>query len=325
VLAPLLLCAGQVGAHKAPPLAVVTGANVGIGFHVAGQLAAKGYHVVLGCRNRARAEEAIARLRTRFGEETHVEFSLLDLGSFNSVQQFAAGLLSSHQKLDLLVCNAGLNSASAPQEPNQQLTVDGVDLIYQTNFLSHLLLILLLLPLLKAAQGRVINISSVMHRSASTDKFQLVDQVRSPYVSLYGLSKLSQILVGTALHRRYGEEVSFHCVNPGGVASDIWRDYPAWKRRLLSLLLMSPAAAAETVVASCLCEEGRAPSRPRYWNGYCGAGRHTFFEYWSPLRAGTMLVPSEPSLDACNNELAEEVWRQSATILREKVDFVPSE
>jgi len=308
-----------------PPLAVVTGANVGIGFHVAGQLAAKGYHVILGCRNHARADEALARLCTLCGTEARLEFSFLDLSSFDSVQQFAAELLSSCKSLDLLVCNAGLNAASAPQEPNEQLTLDGVDLIYQTNFLSHLLLIFLLLPLLKAVRGRVISTSSVMHRAASTDKFQLVDQERTPYVSLYGLSKLAQILMGTALHRRYGEEVSFHCFNPGGVASDIWRDYPVWKRRLLSLVLLSPASAAETLVATCLCEEGRAPSRPRYWNGYIGAGRHVFFEYWSPLRAGKTLVPSQPSYDACSDELADKVWRQSAAILREKAGLMLNE
>lgn len=308
--------------QKPPPLAVVTGANAGIGFHIAGQLAAKGYHVVLGCRSRARADEALARLRKLFGEEAQLEVSLLDLSSFASVQQFAAGLLGGRRALDLLVCNAGLNSASAPQEPSEQLTRDGADLIYQTNFLSHLLLILLLLPLLKAARGRVISMSSVVHRAASTDGFQLVSEVREPYVSLYGLSKLAQILTGTALHRRYGEEVSFHCVNPGGVASDIWRGYPAWKRFLLSLVLLSPGSAAETAVAACLCEEGRAPSRPRYWNGYRGAGRHALFEYWSPLRAGAALVPSEPSHDACNDRLAEEVWRQSVTILREKAGFM---
>merc|ERR1712129_561362 len=92
----------------------------------------------------------------------------------------------------------------------------------------------------------------------------------------------------------------------------------------VSILVGLPrtSGAATPPGSACFCEEGRAPSRPRYWNGYCGAGRHTFFEYWGPLRAGTTLVPSEPSYDACNDQLAEEVWRQSATILREKAGFM---
>eukprot|EP00913_Durusdinium_trenchii_P003847 g3562.t2 len=118
------------------------------------------------------------------------------------------------QRLDLLVCNAGMNSASAKQErmerrvlpvrhhsgrrgrgqaePSEQLSEDKVDILYQTNYLSHFLLTLLLLPLLRRARGRVISVSSVVHRSASLEDFDRTRAVREPYASLYGLSKLAQ-------------------------------------------------------------------------------------------------------------------------------------
>lgn len=254
------------------PLAVVTGANTGIGFHVASRLAVQGYHV-LACRDQTRGDAALGRLRDLHGQEASVEVELLDLSSFASTRAFAARLGARRRALPLLVCNAGLNSASVSSAPEAQLTGDGVDVLYQTNFLSHFLLVLLLLPLLRAARGRVISVTSCVHRSAATDAFGLVRLVREPYLSLYGLSKLAQILASYELHRRFGDQVAFHCVNPGGVASDIWRNYPAWQSLLFKALLMDADTAARVVVKACLCEEGRAPAPPAYWNGYQGASR----------------------------------------------------
>jgi len=296
------------------PLAVVTGASTGIGFHTAGQ-AVKGYDVVCACRNPTRAKEVTQSIRDWYGKgrPLSVEFRELDLASFASVQTFAAGMVARAQPLDVLVCNAGVNSALVPQEPENQLSQDGVDLLYQTNFLSHLLLVLLLLPLLRAAYGRVLSVSSVVHRGASREHFRLIKSVREPYTSLYGISKLAQILATHELHRRFTRRnlVSFHCVNPGGVSSDIWRDDPGWKQLLFKGVLATPETAAQTVVRAAECWDGRPPASPRYWNGYMGAGKLSAFEYWSPWSARARLVESEPSLDARDPELARQVWEES--------------
>ncbi|CAE8605755.1 unnamed protein product [Polarella glacialis] len=302
------------------PLAVVTGANTGIGFHVAGQLASRhGYHVILACRSLPRAEAALEAMRQQYGEVS-AEIQVLDLASFSSVRSCASSIASRHGSLDLLVCNAGLNAASVPQGSEGQLTEDGVDVVYQTNFLAHLLLVALLLTPLQSAEGRVVSVTSVIHRSVSPVDFELARTIREPYVSLYGLSKLAQILAGLELHRRYGsssaERVAFHSVNPGGVASDIWREYPAWQRWAFRAMLASSERAANTVVAACVCDEGKLPARPMYWNGYFGASRSSAFEYWSPVPAGSSLVPSRPSDEACDRQLAQQLWDHSMAIFR---------
>jgi len=300
----------QMAAAAGPkPVAIVTGANTGIGFYTAEELSGRGFHVILACRSLDRAANALEAAQLRGS----AELKRLDLSSFASVQDFASSM---DRPIDLLVCNAGLNSASANQEPEGQLSVDQVDVLYQTNYLSHFLLTLLLLPLLRRARGRVVNISSVVHRSASLDDFEITCKVRQPYVSLYGLSKLAQIVSSYALHARYGEEVSFHCVNPGGVASDIWRSYAGWQQKVFSAILISPATAASTVVAACTTTDGAAPAKPRYWNGYLGADRSALLEFWSPFPARERLVESQPAQDHQDPKLAEQLWLQSLAEIR---------
>eukprot|EP00927_Polykrikos_kofoidii_P049463 TRINITY_DN43506_c0_g1_i1.p1 TRINITY_DN43506_c0_g1~~TRINITY_DN43506_c0_g1_i1.p1 ORF type:complete len:361 (+),score=47.97 TRINITY_DN43506_c0_g1_i1:56-1084(+) len=308
----------MVETYRQRPLAVVTGANTGIGFHVAKQLVERSFHVILACRDVGKAEKTVSELQRLFGEGATVELQQIDLSRLASVRAFSDCLGKQHQKLDLLVCNAGINAASAPQELPAQLTEDGVDVVYQTNFVSHFLLTLLLLPQLRAARGRVVSVSSVMHRGASLADVSFTRRRREPYVSLYGLSKLAQIVMGAELYRRLGKDanVAFHAVNPGGVASDIWRNYPGWQRWLFGIVLASPETAASTVVEACTCEEGQAPCQPKYWNGYRGAGHLSVFEYWSPLAARQSLVPSDPSHEAMDVEIAKRIWDESMEVFR---------
>jgi len=297
------------------PSAVVTGANTGIGFHVAGQLAARGYDVVLGCRSLERAEEALQRMKADYGGNLSLRVLKLDLSSFASVQTFAKEF-ADVSSLDLLVCNAGLNAHSVPQGVDEQLSEDGVDRLYQTNFLSHFLLVLSLLPQLRSARGRVVSVSSIMHRHASSEHFALVSKKREPYISFYGLSKLAQLLQNLEFHRRFGRDVAFHAVNPGGVASDIWRNDPAWLRTVFWAMFASPATAATTIVEMCVCQEGAAPAAPLYANGYRGASFLPVCEYWSPCPARKNVTAGRPSSDALNTDLAKQLWDESIVALR---------
>mmetsp|Transcript_55580 Transcript_55580/g.156459 ORF Transcript_55580/g.156459 Transcript_55580/m.156459 type:complete len:328 (-) Transcript_55580:44-1027(-) len=298
------------------PLAIVTGANTGIGLHTAGQLAQSGHHVILACRSEARAREALRRLYQRYGAGISLEVRHLDLAVLESVRSFASEVAGGHASLAVLVCNAGLNSASAPQDPDKQLTADGVDLVYQTNFLAHFLLTLLFLPMLSAARGRVVSITSVFHRGADIAYLDLIKTTREPYVSLYGLSKLAQILMNGELHGRFGVAlgVDFHSVNPGGVSSDIWRQYPRWQQWLFAFIMASPETAARTVLKACLCKEGQSTA-PKYWNGYYGAGRLSLMEYWSPVPARDSLIPSEPETSTNNPVIARQFWDRNVGAL----------
>eukprot|EP00933_Yihiella_yeosuensis_P035416 TRINITY_DN28968_c0_g1_i1.p1 TRINITY_DN28968_c0_g1~~TRINITY_DN28968_c0_g1_i1.p1 ORF type:complete len:325 (-),score=60.85 TRINITY_DN28968_c0_g1_i1:342-1316(-) len=304
-------------------VAIVTGANTGIGFHVAGELASGKhgaqhiYHVILACRNQERADEALQQLKVQYGEGVSAEVQLLDLASFASVRHFAAEFLKRRHRLDLLVCNAGINSASCPTDPDKQLTGDSVDLLYQTNFLAHLLLTLELMPCLSDTSGRVVSVTSVMHRSATLAQLQLVRKVREPYESLYGFSKLAQIAAGFELNKRFGSKVAFHCVNPGGVSSDIWRDFPTWQRWAMSAVFASCKRAASTVVRICICSEGRVPAEPMHANGYLGAGRFGAFEYWSPWSAADRIILSAPSEESADSKFGQKLWEESIKAFRD--------
>jgi NAD(P)-dependent dehydrogenase (short-subunit alcohol dehydrogenase family) len=139
-------------------VAVVTGANTGIGLETARALASRGAHVVLACRSRERGEEALRSIGADrpAGE---VELLLLDLASLASVRAFAQAFSARHQRLDLLVNNAGI------MVPPFGRTEDGFELQIGINFLGHFALTGLLLDRLRNGSGaRVVTVSSIAHR-----------------------------------------------------------------------------------------------------------------------------------------------------------------
>ncbi|PNW78437.1 hypothetical protein CHLRE_09g397400v5 [Chlamydomonas reinhardtii] len=144
---------------------LITGANGGIGFEVAKQILAKGHNIILTCRDASKAEKAVALLEpTAKVSGGSVEYAILDLANLDNVRLGATSLLNRHPKLDVLVANAGVMSNAPPGAPLQR-TVDGQELTLQANHLGHFLLIHLLLPaLLAAPAGRVVVVSSELHR-----------------------------------------------------------------------------------------------------------------------------------------------------------------
>jgi NAD(P)-dependent dehydrogenase (short-subunit alcohol dehydrogenase family) len=146
--------------------ALITGANSGIGYYTALELARKGAHVVLGCRDKSKGEAALAQLRAEIPEAS-AEVALLDLASLASVRAFAEAELAKEFPLDLLINNAGVYA------PKRRLeTVDGFELQFGTNVLGHFALTALLLPaLIRAVQSpadkpRVVTVTSIAHKRA---------------------------------------------------------------------------------------------------------------------------------------------------------------
>ena len=136
-------------------VAVVTGANTGIGYETALRLAQEGATVVLAGRSLAKLTDAAGRIRAQLPFST-VEVEVLDLASLESVRKFAAAFLARHGTLDALINNAGVSAI-----PERRETADGIEQILQVNFLGHFLLTSLLMPALRAAAApRVINVSS---------------------------------------------------------------------------------------------------------------------------------------------------------------------
>lgn len=138
--------------------AVITGANTGLGFETAAALAAHGAHVVLAVRNLDKGKQAAARI-TEATPGAEVELQELDLTSLASVRAAAAQLKSDHQRIDLLINNAGVMYTP------RQTTADGFEMQFGTNHLGHFALTGLLIDrLLPVAGSRVVTISSVGHR-----------------------------------------------------------------------------------------------------------------------------------------------------------------
>ncbi len=175
---------------------VITGANSGIGFCAALELARAGSEVILPARTAAKAEEAVARIRNEV-PNAKVEAELLDLADLKSVRAFAAR--ASVKPLNLLVNNAGVMAL-----PQREVTVDGFERQFGTNFLGPFALTGLLLPaLLRTSDARVVTISSGMAEQGKIDFDNLQSEKSySPMMGAYALSKLADLMFTLELQRR---------------------------------------------------------------------------------------------------------------------------
>lgn len=209
-------------------VAVVTGANTGLGFETARLLAERGASVVLAVRDTAKGALAAARIN---GD---VSVRELDLTSLESVRAAAAGLHATHQRIDLLINNAGVMYTP------KQTTTDGFELQFGTNHLGHFALTGLLLDLLLPVPGsRVVTVSSVGHRIRAAIGFDDLQWQRSySRVAAYGQSKLANLMFTYELQRRlaaHGTTVAV-AAHPGVSNTELVRNAPAVVRRPITLL-----------------------------------------------------------------------------------------
>jgi NAD(P)-dependent dehydrogenase (short-subunit alcohol dehydrogenase family) len=205
-------------------LAVVTGANTGLGFETAQALAARGASVVLAVRNVEKGKQAAARIAAAAPGAT-VTVQELDLSSLDSVRTGAAGLRAGHPRIDLLICNAGV------MYPPKQTTGDGFELQFGTNHLGHFALTGLLLDQLLPVPGsRVVTVSSVGHRMRAAINFDDLQWERSySRVRAYGQSKLANLMFTYELQRRLAAAGTTIAVaaHPGFAATELMRHTPA--------------------------------------------------------------------------------------------------
>lgn len=181
-------------------LALITGANSGIGFHTALQLARAGCGVILACRDTAKAEAARARVLAAIAG-AEAEVLELDLASLSSIHAAADAFLASDRKLDLLINNAGVMAL-----PQRRLTCDGFEMQLGTNHLGHFALTGLLLPALlhpsPRGEHRIVTVSSIAHRGATMEFSDLQwERAYQPWPA-YRRSKLANLLFGFELQRR---------------------------------------------------------------------------------------------------------------------------
>lgn len=270
-------------------VALVTGANTGIGRITARELARRGADVFLATRSLPRTQpvlDEIAQLTGRPG----AHWLELDLADFASVRACAERFLATGRPLHLLVNNAGLGG-------QRGLSRDGLELTFGVNHMGHFLLTRLLRErLVVSAPARVVTVASRAHQWAPGLDW---DELRRPTRSLTGIreymvSKLANVLFSAELGRQLaGSGVSSYAVHPGVVDTEIWRQVPRLLRPLLKLRgLRGPEQGALTTLYCAL----QAPQQE--------TGRY--------YADSALKIPSKLAQD---QRLAAELWRFSEQIL----------
>ena len=204
-------------------IAVVTGANIGLGYETALALAGKGCTVVLACRNAAKADAARAAILAQH-PKARIECLTLDLGSLKSVRAFAAAYKKRHATLDLLINNAGI------MMPPYTLSEDGFESQLAANYLGHFALTGLLLPLIiKTPNARIVSLSSLAHKWSGIRFHDLNATRRYDKRLAYGQSKLACLMFAYELQRRLtkaGCATLSVAAHPGVSATNLFQHLP---------------------------------------------------------------------------------------------------
>jgi len=255
--------------------AVVTGANSGLGFQTALELARHGARVMMACRDQGRGAQAVDRVRA-LAPGAEVELGLLDLADLASVRRFTGELGDRREGLDLLVNNAGVMAI-----PHRR-TADGFEMQLGTNHLGHFALTGLLWPLLAARPGaRVVTISSIAHRAGWISFGNLQRERRYERWTAYGQAKLANLLFAFEVQRRAD-------------AADV---------DLLSMAAHPGYAATKGPSRNNLNSWGhdRCPDRAHNCSSYCGTGPN--LQAVGPQMSGARL--SARLFDAANRVFAQ--------------------
>jgi len=243
-------------------LAVVTGANGGLGFETARVLATRGASVVLAVRDIEKGRRAAARI-VDAAPGANVMVQPLDLASLDSIHAAADELRAKYPRIDLLINNAGV------MFPPKQATRDGFELQFGTNHLGPFVLTGLLLEQMLSVPGsRVVTVSSILHGILARINFDDLQGERSySRVAAYGQSKLANLLFTYELQRRLSSAGTTIAVaaHPGLVDTELTRNSPAIAAFLYRLMSQTPAMGALPIL--------RAATDPAVLGGqYYGPG-----------------------------------------------------
>lgn len=275
-------------------IALVTGASAGIGLETALGLARAGFHVIMAGRDAGRTAQARADVARR-SRSDRVETALADFASLDSVRALAETVLARHDRLDVLVNNAGIIA------PRYQLSQDGYELTIAVNHLAPFLLTNLLLDRLresasKAAPGRIVNVASQSHRSGRLDLGTWMNPAGWTPLRAYSCSKLCNILFTRALARRLaGSDIVAASLHPGIIATKIGDSAGlaglGW--RLAKPFFSSPEKGARTTLFL-----ATTPDPKPYHSAYLIDSK-----------------PAYPHPAALDEAMAERLWAESARLV----------
>jgi len=280
--------------------AIVTGANTGIGYITAKELAKMGANVIIACRDPQRSSDALARLKSETGND-NIEALPLDLNSLASVRSFAKEFQQRNQPLNLLINNAGIMAL-----PERQTTEDGFEKQIGVNHFGHFLLTTLLLDdLKKGVPSRVVNVSSEGHKLARFDLENLQFEKPGSYGSwtAYGNSKLANILFAAELQKRMtaeGVDVSAFSLHPGVIKTELGRNMTGvvkfLNKTVAPLFLSTPEQGALTTLF-CAVRPEALDNKGKYFSKCAVAST------------------SGPGRD---QKLAEDFWKLSEELVKQK-------
>ncbi len=291
-----------------PPLsgrtAVITGATGGLGYETALALAGAGAPVVLTGRNDAKGRDALERIHRQV-PDAKISYETLDLASLASVADFAARFAVGHRSLDLLINNAGVMAL-----PKWQQTSDGFDMQFGTIYLGHYALTAHLLPLLRRGnQPRVVNLSSLAHRSGTIDFDDLQGAKSYNPFKAYCQSKLAMLMFALELQRRSnaaGWGLMSNAAHPGYALTDLIANGPGTSGLMGYLGRLLQPFASHSAAAGALPTLFAATSPAAKAAGYYGP--NGFYELKGPP-APARIMPR-----AKDAAVAARLWDVSATL-----------
>jgi NAD(P)-dependent dehydrogenase (short-subunit alcohol dehydrogenase family) len=278
------------------PIAVITGANSGVGFHATRHLAEYGWDVVMVCRSEERGIEARTSVTEEYPDAS-VDLLIHDLASLDDVVALS-DRLRELPRLDALVNNAGL------YRPSLEHTADGFETTMGVNHVAHMLLTLRLQSHLRRPGTRVVNVSSEGHRHGRLRRAPLDDILRGRRtkfrgVQAYADSKLANVLFTREIVRRWSPDgaVSF-ALHPGVLSSRIWDNTRGVARGLSFLIrpFMDDPEVGGRATAACVTDDGLAEDD----NG-------AYLKKFD-------IVEAAP--DAHDDELARELWQVTEEAIR---------
>jgi NAD(P)-dependent dehydrogenase (short-subunit alcohol dehydrogenase family) len=197
-------------------IALVTGANSGMGKATIAALADKGIHVVMACRSKERGLQAYKEITQNV--ERDVALMLCDLGDMNSIRSFTDEFKQRYTYLDILINNAGVISL------DRRETKDGLEEQFGVNHIGHFLLTLRVLPLIRTG-GRIVVVTSGAHKQGKIDLEDIELKKGFNVISAYGRSKLANVLFTRELALRLKDRgITVNCCHPGAVATQMGVD-----------------------------------------------------------------------------------------------------
>jgi len=279
-------------------IAIVTGANTGLGFETAKAFAEMGATVVLACRNTEKGNKAKNDILEMAPKAT-VEVGKLDLADFDSIREFADSFNSNHEKLDFLINNAGV------MMPPYHKTEEGHELQWGVNHLGHFLLTSLLWKkLTDASAARIVQLSSLAHKWGNTSAFgNPIGKSNYDKQKAYGNSKLACLVFALELERRIqasGSKIQSLAAHPGVADTELSRYLPGWMKALSPLFMAFVANTAE---------EGAQPSLRAALDEDLSGGTYVGPSGFKEMKGSPVVV--QPDEKAIYEKAGKELWQAS--------------